>query len=89
MDVGYSVDGRTIMTPILAFGESPWHITLLLLVALLLFGGKKLPELARGLGEAMKEFKKAQRDLHDETAQSKPVDQTPPPAAKNDPQKPA
>jgi sec-independent protein translocase protein TatA len=33
-----------------------------LLVILLLLGGKKLPELARGLGEAMREFKKAQRD---------------------------
>jgi len=78
-----------MMTSILAFGESPSHILLLLLLVLLLFGGKKLPELARGLGEAMKEFKKAQRDLHDDVAQVKPVDQTPPPAAKNDQQKPA
>ena len=77
------------MTSILAFGESPWHVTLLLLVALLLFGGKKLPELARGLGEAMKEFKKAQRDMHDEAAQVKPVDQPSTPAVKNDQQKPA
>ena len=67
---------------------SEWHVILALVIILLLFGGKKLPELARGLGEAMKEFKKAQRDLHDEAAQAKPVDQPQPPATKNDLQKP-
>ena len=65
---------------------SEWHVILALVIILLLFGGKKLPELARGLGEAMKEFKKAQRDLHDEATQSKPVDQPQPPAVKTDPQ---
>ena len=59
------------MRPILAFGESPWHIILLFLIILLLFGGKKLPEVARGLGEAIKEFKKAQRDIHDDTPLTK------------------
>jgi len=47
---------------------SDWHIIALLFLAVLLFGGKKLPEVARGLGEAMREFKKASRDLHDEPA---------------------
>ncbi|MEI8314749.1 MAG: twin-arginine translocase TatA/TatE family subunit [Verrucomicrobiota bacterium] len=71
---------------------SEWHIVLALIIILLLFGGKKLPELARGVGEAMKEFKKAQRDVHDETPQSKPVDQPQAPVVKTDttnPQKPA
>lgn len=68
---------------------SEWHIVLALIIILLLFGGKKLPELARGVGEAMKEFKKAQRDVHDEAPQSKPVDQPQPPVVKNDTQKPA
>jgi sec-independent protein translocase protein TatA len=35
----------------------PWHIVLILLIALLLFGGKKLPEIGRSLGTGMREFK--------------------------------
>lgn len=38
---------------------SPGDITLILVAALVLFGGKKLPELARGLGQGIKEFKDA------------------------------
>lgn len=37
----------------------PMEITLIVLVLLLLFGGRKIPELMRGLGTGMKEFKKA------------------------------
>ncbi len=39
----------------------PWQIVLIIAVALLLFGGKKIPELMKGIGEGMKEFKKATR----------------------------
>ena len=39
--------------------ETPWHIILLLLLALLLFGGKRLPEMGRSLGHGMREFKDA------------------------------
>jgi sec-independent protein translocase protein TatA len=35
----------------------PWHILVVLVIALLLFGGKKLPELGKGLGEGWKGFK--------------------------------
>ena len=35
----------------------PWQIILIVLVVLLLFGGKKIPELMRGLGKGVKEFK--------------------------------
>jgi len=35
----------------------PWHIVLILLIALLLFGGKRLPEIGRSLGSGMREFK--------------------------------
>src|SRR5262245_10138630 len=43
-----------------------WEIVLILAVVLVLFGAKKLPELAKGLGSGIKEFKKATRDVTDE-----------------------
>jgi sec-independent protein translocase protein TatA len=45
--------------------SSPMHILLILLVVVLLFGGRKIPELMKGIGEGMKEFKKASR-INDE-----------------------
>ena len=44
----------------------PWEIALIILFVIILFGGKKLPELARGLGLGLKEFKKATREIKDE-----------------------
>ena len=44
----------------------PWEIVLIILFVIILFGGKKLPELARGLGLGLKEFKKATREIKDE-----------------------
>ncbi len=44
----------------------PWEIVLEVLVIIILFGGKKIPELARGLGKALKEFRKTTKDLKDE-----------------------
>ena len=44
----------------------PWEIIIIFVVILLIFGGKKLPELAKGLGEGIKEFKKATSDIKDE-----------------------
>lgn len=40
----------------------PWQWVLIVVAILLLFGGKKIPELMRGLGTGMKEFKDATRD---------------------------
>ena len=40
----------------------PTEIIVVAVVVLLLFGGKKIPEFFRGLGEAVKEFKKASKD---------------------------
>jgi sec-independent protein translocase protein TatA len=44
----------------------PWEIIIIFVVILLVFGGKKLPELAKGLGEGIKEFKKATNDIKGE-----------------------
>lgn len=43
-----------------------WEILLALLLVLLVFGAKKLPELARGLGQGIREFKKSTRDIQEE-----------------------
>ncbi len=42
------------------------EIVLVLAVVLILFGAKKLPELARGMGQGIKEFKKASREVQDD-----------------------
>ena len=42
------------------------EIILIVLVILLLFGAKKIPELAQGLGKGMKEFKKSLKDVEEE-----------------------
>jgi len=47
----------------------PWQIVLVIAVILLLFGGRKIPELMKGIGQGMKEFKNATKG--DETADSK------------------
>jgi sec-independent protein translocase protein TatA len=54
-----------------------WEIVLILAVVLILFGAKKLPELAKGLGSGIKEFKKATREVTDEISTA--MDDTPPP----------
>ena len=43
----------------MGYFQTPWHIVLLLLIALLLFGGKRLPEVGKALGSGMREFKDA------------------------------
>jgi sec-independent protein translocase protein TatA len=48
------------LTFFLAVG--PWQIVIVVMVVLLLFGGKKIPELMRGLGSGIKEFKDASRE---------------------------
>ena len=52
-----------------------WEILLIVLVFLLLFGGKKIPELARSLGKAKGEFKKglAEGEKEEEEAEKKPA----------------
>jgi len=44
----------------------PQEIILIVLALLLLFGGRKIPELMKGLGKGMKEFKKAKEEMDEE-----------------------
>ncbi len=50
---------------------SGMELVLIVLVILLLFGGKKIPELAKGLGSGIRNFKKAVKDDEDEVVQNK------------------
>ena len=43
----------------------PTELIIIFVIMLLLFGGKKLPELAKGLGKGIREFKKASKDVQD------------------------
>jgi sec-independent protein translocase protein TatA len=45
---------------------APWHIVIIVAIILLFFGAKKIPELAKGIGEGMTEFKKATQQHVDE-----------------------
>lgn len=54
------------MTNLLAFNLGGPEMIIVFLVVLLLFGAKKLPELARGIGKSMGEFKKAREDFERE-----------------------
>ncbi len=47
----------------------PWHLVVLLVVAFLVFGAKRLPELGKGLGEGLKGFKEGLKGI---TAESNP-----------------
>ena len=49
----------------------PWQAVIIVVALLLLFGGKKIPELMKGLGQGMKEFKKATKD-DDNTGNANP-----------------
>ncbi len=49
----------------------PWQIALIAIVLLLMFGGKKIPELMRGLGKGISEFKKGKEEIESEGSDNK------------------
>jgi len=71
------------------FGLGPWELLLVFLAILLLFGAKRIPEIAQGMGKGIREFKKAMKDTGDEIKSSvdetkKPADTTPAPPKPGD-----
>ncbi len=67
--------------------DSPIHLLIVAIVVLVLFGGRKIPEVMKGLGQGVREFKEGMRG--DQTPAQPPANpvqqvlqqQTPPPAA--------
>jgi sec-independent protein translocase protein TatA len=54
---------------VLAGFIGPQEVIIIAIVVLLMFGGRKIPELMKGLGKGMKEFKKATKDEEEEGAE--------------------
>jgi sec-independent protein translocase protein TatA len=51
----------------------PWEIALVLAIVLILFGGKKLPELARSIGDSIRQYKKAVGGVESEKSEKEAV----------------
>lgn len=68
-----------MITPLVAM-PGGWELIVIVLVIVLLFGARKLPELARGTGQALRIFKAETKGLVDEDEESKP-EQLPPSSA--------
>ena len=68
------------------FGLGPTELILIFLAVLLLFGAKRLPEIAQGMGKGIREFKKAMKDTTDELKGS--VDEIEPPKSQRTSQPP-
>lgn len=50
----------------------PWHIIIIVGIAILFFGGRKLPELGKGLGEGFRGFKEGLKGITDPSTPEKP-----------------
>lgn len=68
---------------LLLLGLSGPEVIVILFVILLLFGAKKIPELARGLGRGIREFKDASREVRSEIENDRPVPPPPPATREN------
>lgn len=59
-----------MLQSVLLFSFGPMEIILIFLVVVLLFGAKKIPELARGMGKGIREFKDASKEVKNEITES-------------------
>ena len=64
-------------------GIGAQEILLILLIIILLFGARKIPEIARGLGKSMSEFKKGLREVDEEIKKEKEPEKREPPEKKD------
>ena len=64
-------------TMLAVFGIGGWEVILILAVVLILFGAKKLPDLAKGLGQGIREFKKVTSEVTQEIQNATREDTTP------------
>lgn len=55
----------------LIFNFGFWEIVIIALIVLLIFGGKKIPELMKGLGKGVKNFKEGMREVEDDVKEIK------------------
>ncbi len=55
------------------FGLGGGEMAIIFLLILLVFGPSQIPKMARGLGQAMREFRKAQREINDEIQREEPA----------------
>jgi len=60
------------------FGLGGTELAVLFLIILLVFGPSQIPKMARGLGQALREFRKAQREIGDELNREDPPPSKPP-----------
>ena len=60
-----------MITPLLFGSLGFWEILLIVLVVILLFGAKKIPELMRGLGKGVKYFKEGMKEVEDDVKEIK------------------
>ena len=63
----------------------PWHLIVLAVVAFLLFGAKRLPELGKGLGEGLKGFKEGLKGMTEPTPPVQNTQNTAPPPPNSTP----
>ena len=60
-----------MITPLLFGSLGFWEIALIVLLIILLFGGKKIPELMKGLGKGVRSFKEGMKDVEDDVKEIK------------------
>ncbi len=73
---------QSLFLPSLGFLQnlSPFQLLVVVMLILLLFGAKRLPELGRGMGKFIREFKRTTQEIEDDIRSS--IEEAPPPAPK-------